>query len=679
VIANDSYAFAAAYGGSIPVVGEFGGRLQNGGETLKLVRPGATLGTEIIVNRVRYDSALPWPTNAGGFGPSVQLRDPLQDNSRVANWAASSINGGAALYTPGAANSTLTTLPPMPALWINEILPNNVSGLADRFGHREPWIEIYNASANAVSLDGLYLTDNYTNLTVWPFPAGTVINPKQFLIVWADGKPSETGSGELHTSFRLNETGGSVALVWTATGAPLVLDYLNYSTFSADRSYGSYPDGQPFTRQVFHFTSPGGTNIPTSVTVPVVINEFMAGNTHTLTNCARQYDDWIELYNTGNTTVDLSGYYLTDNLTNKTKWAFPQGTFIPAHGYRLVWADDAPCHDTDLHALFKLGAGGEQIGLFAPDGTLIDGLTFPNQKDDVSYGRWPDGAGSTFYSMNQPTPRAANILAANNSPPSVGSITDKTVDELSLLTFTATADDPDAPTQQLTFSLDSNAPDGAAINAQSGLFTWQPVEDQGPGIYTIVVRATDNGSPPLSGSRSFRVTVSEMNSAPVLSPIPDQTISVGNVLSVTAGATDADRPAQKLTFSLDPGAPTGATLDASSGLFSWTPLPAQAPSTNTISVRVTDDGSPPLAAFRTFAVIVREAPTFSATALLVNNVITITWQTIPGKTYQVQHNTSLTDGSWQALGANLTAPGSTASMTDTPTNTQRFYRVVRLD
>ncbi|MEO8428117.1 MAG: lamin tail domain-containing protein, partial [Verrucomicrobiota bacterium] len=415
VVADDRIAFASAYGSSIPVAGEFGGRLQNNGETLKLVKPGPTPAEDVIVSQTRYEGGLPWPAAADGSGASLQLRDPLQDTARVANWAVSGTNIGSILFTPGAANSVRTNLPSMPPLWINEILPNNIGGLADGLGHREPWIEIYNPSKNPVSLDGLYLTDSYTNLTVWPFPTGTTMSPKQFLVVWADGKPNENAPAELHTSFRLPETTGSVALVWTATGQPLVLDYLNYSTFSADRSYGSYPDGQPFTRQVFPSATPGGTNNPASTIVPVVINEFMASNTRTLLNCARVYDDWIELYNTSSSAVDLSGYFLTDNLTNSTKWSFPQGTFIGSHGYLLVWADDQLCSDADVHAAFKLSAGGEQIGLFAPDGRLIDGMTFPNQKEDVSYGRFPDGAGSTFFFMEQPTPRGANVLAATNS------------------------------------------------------------------------------------------------------------------------------------------------------------------------------------------------------------------------------------------------------------------------
>jgi lamin tail-like protein/putative Ig domain-containing protein len=385
------------------------------------------------------------------------------------------------------------------------------------------------------------------------------------------------------------------------------------------------------------------------------------------------------LYNTGTTAADLSGYYLSDNLTNTTKWAFPQGTFIQPHGFLLVWADDAPCQDTDLHALFKLSAGGEQIGLFAPDGKLIDGFDFPQQKDDVSYGRWPDGVGATFFAMNQPTPRTANLLATSNAPPAVGPIPDKSVDELALLSFTATADDPDGSVQQLSFSLDPNAPDGASINAQSGLFTWQPTEDQGPGIYTIVVLATDNGSPPLSGSRSFRVTVNEVNQPPVLSPIPDQSVSLGAALNFTANATDADLPAQSLNFTLDPGAPEGATINSVSGLFAWTPLPSQAPSTNAITVRVTDNGPPSLSATRTFTAIVREIPAFTASAVLANNVVTLTWQATAGKTYQVQFRTDLTSGDWQALGPNVQATGSIATTTDALTGTQRFYRVLQLD
>src|SRR5262249_8809631 len=120
--------------------------------------------------------------------------------------------------------------------------------------------------------------------------------------------------------------------------------------------------------------------------------------------------------------------------------------------------------------------------------------------------------------------------------------------------------------QTLTYSLE-NAPAGASIDPVTGVFTWTPTEAQGPGSYTFTVRATDNGSPPLSDARTVTVTVNEVNVAPVLAPISDRTVNENDTLTFTASATDADIPANTLTYSLDPGYPAGATINASTGAF----------------------------------------------------------------------------------------------------------------
>ena len=78
----------------------------------------------------------------------------------------------------------------------------------------------------------------------------------------------------------------------------------------------------------------------------------------------------------------------------------------------------------------------------------------------------------------------------------LAAIGDKTVDEGALLSFTATATDADLPANTLTFSLDAGAPAGASIDPATGLFTWTPSEAQGPGVYPVTVRVTDNGTPP---------------------------------------------------------------------------------------------------------------------------------------------------------------------------------------
>ena len=72
----------------------------------------------------------------------------------------------------------------------------------------------------------------------------------------------------------------------------------------------------------------------------VVINEFMATNKRTVQDPQGQYDDWLEMYNRSDRSVDVSGMYLSDSETELLKWSFPPGYGIPAHGTLVVWLDD---------------------------------------------------------------------------------------------------------------------------------------------------------------------------------------------------------------------------------------------------------------------------------------------------------------------------------------------------
>jgi hypothetical protein len=414
---NDANVFAQTYGFSIPIAGEYSGTLQNGGETLKLVRPGVNTNLDEIIDEVRYDDSLPWPAAADGFGPSLQLIDPTQENYRAANWVASG-------YTPGATNSVRAALPLFPPVWINEVLPVNTNSIADNFGQREPWIELFNNGTNTVSLNGFFLTDNYSNLTQWPFPAGASIGPRQFVVIWADGEPGQTTANDWHTNFRFTNSAGSIALVRTNTGRAEVLDYFNYFGLSANHSFGSVPDGQPQRRQFFFYLTPGASNNPAAPPVPVVINEWMAANagpTGFPDPADNLFQDWFELYNPNTNSIDLSGYYLTDNLTVPTLWAIPPGTFIGGRSFLLVWADKNTAQNGtgtngDLHADFQLNNDGEQIGLFAPDGTPQSAVTFGNQSQNVSQGLYPDGNTNAVYFMTNFTPRAANQIQPPAAP-----------------------------------------------------------------------------------------------------------------------------------------------------------------------------------------------------------------------------------------------------------------------
>ena len=154
-----------------------------------------------------------------------------------------------------------------------------------------------------------------------------------------------------------------------------------------------------------------------------------------------------------------------------------------------------------------------------------------------------------------------------NSPPTLSTPSTAVAFELAeMMAFTANATDPDHPPDDLTFSLD-NPPEGASIDPVTGTVRWTPTEHQ-DGVAEIRVVVSDGRGG--SDSGSTYVIVVEMNEPPVISPIPEPAGSVLSPFSFYIRATDADVPANTLTYDLvDP--PPGASIDPFTGLFSWAP------------------------------------------------------------------------------------------------------------
>jgi len=284
--------------------------------------------------------------------------------------------------------------------------------------------------------------------------------------------------------------------------------------------------------------------------------------------------------------IDLGGYWLADSLSNPNAgFQIPtNGTYVIAPGaFLLVWADedssDNNAASADLHVNFRLSAGQDQIGLFAPDLTPVDRVSFTNQVSNISEGRFADGA-SAIYSMTNPTPRAPNIVGGANLPPQIA-------------------------------------------------------------------------------------------------PIPNRIVTLGQTLNFTVTATDPE--AHGLSFSLQGPAPAGAQI-TSTGLFGWSPTPQQTPGTNIITVRVTDNGVPAASATRAFTVIVAPPPQFTGITPPIAGSYSLTWATIPGKTYRVEYKNNLHPGPWQPLGTDRTAIGTSLTISDDIGNLpNRFYRITILD
>jgi len=154
----------------------------------------------------------------------------------------------------------------------------------------------------------------------------------------------------------------------------------------------------------------------THLNAQLYINEISANNETSIADAQGEYDDWIEIYNAGNTTVNLADHYFTDDLNNRTKWGIPATdatkTTIPANGYLLLWADEQ-ITDGEDHVDFSLNSSGETVYWFNTDGTtLIDSLNYPSLSKDVSYGRSTDGNSSLQY-FSASTPLAANASSVD--------------------------------------------------------------------------------------------------------------------------------------------------------------------------------------------------------------------------------------------------------------------------
>lgn len=145
----------------------------------------------------------------------------------------------------------------------------------------------------------------------------------------------------------------------------------------------------------------------------IKINEFLADNQNDVKNEYNMYQDWIELFNTTSSPIDLGGLYLTDVFTNQFKFQIPANTIIPANGFLILWADEDPSTVSYVHCNFKLAATGEQLMLSNAAGVVLDSITFGPQLTDKSMARCPDGVG-TFSLGTLPTFKASNCAIGVN-------------------------------------------------------------------------------------------------------------------------------------------------------------------------------------------------------------------------------------------------------------------------
>jgi len=255
------------------------------------------------------------------------------------------------------------------------------------------------------------------------------------------------------------------------------------------------------------------------------------------------------------------------------------------------------------------------------------------------------------------------------------------IDELTTLNVAASATDGDTPANGLSYALTAS-PAGMTIDPASGAITWEPSEAQGPSEHTVTVVVTDDNPDAInprqmSATDSFTATVREVNITPELEAIGDESLHYGFALSLQAVASDVDLPGNTLVFTLDES-PAGMLIGSSSGQITWTPVQAQV-GDHSVTVRVTDAGTPPLSATRTFSVMVTgEGSSLGIGRLTGSDLKQISLIGDIGLTYELQYSTDLL--AWERL-LQFTLDTSPYPYVDpvSPPEGRRFYRLLLVE
>jgi hypothetical protein len=315
-------------------------------------------------------------------------------------------------------------------LRITEIMYNPY-GLDNSVEPNEEYIELKNIGTETINLNLVKLTNGVD----FTFPDIELV-PNEYVVVVQDIDAFEARYGQGiniagQYSGRLNNAGERIELE-DAIGQT-ILDF-NYRDgwrsvtdgdgFSltiinpANTNPASWNDGDSWRASAYIGGSPGADD---SGIIPnpgaIVINELLA----MLANTPGNSPDWIELHNTTDTAIDISGWYLSDGGSNLTKYEIPAGTTIPANGY-IVFYEDRHFGNPSLATPFALSADGEQVYLSSAENGVLTGYRqvedFGASATGVSFGRYykPSTGNYNFVAMSENTPDSAN------SYPKVGPI-----------------------------------------------------------------------------------------------------------------------------------------------------------------------------------------------------------------------------------------------------------------
>ena len=430
VVVSDLSVFSTTYGASISIAGEFGGRLSNSGETIRLEAETADEANSALIDQVAYEDNLPWPPLADGQGSSLQLVDPSADNRRVAHWTA--VEESAPMTGP-------QTLVSMTDSWRYD-----QSGTDWETDWREPDFDDdawpTGQSLLYVENDNLPAEKN-TQLTLGK---PTYYFRKKFSANDIDGMELEAsmivddgaivylnGVEVLRIGMNAGDVSFGTFAARTVTNAEregpfplssesltegenvLAVEVHQTNANSSDVVFGLSLIG---TVREGEASTPGrqNSNRREATDLPLLwLNEAQAINRNGIVDGQGEAEPWVEIYNSSEQTLSLGQLYLTSDYGEPTQWKFPDEATIPPGEYRIIWCDgESEATQTDeWHASFRLSAenGSVAISMRSPQGLeIVDYLNYGNLQPDRSFGAFPNGSPNQRRLFLTPTPGTTN-------------------------------------------------------------------------------------------------------------------------------------------------------------------------------------------------------------------------------------------------------------------------------
>ena len=273
-------------------------------------------------------------------------------------------------------------------LIINEVMTVNNSTILDKYGNNSDYIELYNGNDYDINLYGYFLTDSMKDTRKWVFPDVT-IKANDYLIIYASGK-NEVVDGELHTNFKLDSKGETVAL---SNASAKVISKVYVKETLKDTSYGF--NGEKY---VYYYNgTPGKENsgefsldaiIEEGNDYKIRINEIMTNNTSLMKSIDNKFYSMIELYNYGEEDINLEGFHLSDKEDNIAKYTFDK-VVIKKNDYLVVYAG-GESNNSEIHANFKINSKDGTLILSSPNKSIVDKVKLKELESNTSMGLYND-------------------------------------------------------------------------------------------------------------------------------------------------------------------------------------------------------------------------------------------------------------------------------------------------